>query len=95
VSKCEGWGRGTRCIDVDTGSGLRYTIVPDRGMDISLASFRGINLVFLSCNGETHPSYYESENLGWFHTFAGGLLPTLDPGESTVNDVEVEVKNIL
>jgi hypothetical protein len=73
---CDGWGRGTRCIDVNTGSGLQYTIVPDRGMDISLASFRGINLVFLSCNGETHPSYYESENFGWFHTFAGGLLTT-------------------
>jgi len=72
----EGKGRGTRCIDVNTGGGLQFTIVQDRGLDISLASFKGINLVYLTCNGETHPSYYEPENSGWFNTFAGGLLTT-------------------
>jgi galactose mutarotase-like enzyme len=45
-------------------------------MDISLASFRGINLVYHTCNGETHPSFFEPENLGWLRTFAGGLLTT-------------------
>ena len=54
----DGWARNLRCIDVNSGSGLQYTILPDRGMDISLASFNGINLVYLTCNGETHPSFY-------------------------------------
>ncbi len=72
----DGWGRNLRAIDVDSGSGLRYTVLPDRGMDISLASFRGINLVYITCNGETHPSFYEPEGSGWLHTFAGGLLVT-------------------
>jgi galactose mutarotase-like enzyme len=72
----EGWGRNMRCIDVDSGSGLRYTILPDRGMDISLASFRGVNLVYLTCNSETHPAFYEPENIGWLRTFNGGLLTT-------------------
>ena len=72
----DGWGRNLRCIDVNSGSGLRYTILPDRGLDISLASFKGINLVYLTCNGETHPSYYEPEGNGWLRTFAGGLLTT-------------------
>jgi hypothetical protein len=45
-------------------------------MDISLASFKGSNLVFLTCNGEVHPSYYEPEKFGWLHTFSGGLLTT-------------------
>jgi len=72
----DGWGRGMRAIDINTGSGLQYTVLPDRGMDISLASFRGINLVYLTCNGETHPSYYESEGIGWLRTFAAGLLTT-------------------
>ena len=72
----DGWGRNLRGIDVNSGSGLQYTILPDRGMDISLASFKGTNLVYLTCNGETHPSFYEPENFGWLHTFAAGLLTT-------------------
>jgi hypothetical protein len=72
----DGWGRNLRGIDVNSGTGLQYTIMPDRGMDISLASYKGNNLVYLTCNGETHPAFYEPENLGWLHTFAGGLLTT-------------------
>jgi hypothetical protein len=72
----EGWGRGMRASDINTGSGLQYTVLPDRGLDISLASFKGVNLVYLTCNGETHPAFYEPEGLGWLHTFAGGLLTT-------------------
>ena len=72
----EGWGRGMRATDINTGSGLQYTVLPDRGLDISLASYKGMNLVYLTCNGETHPSYYEPEGIGWLRTFAGGLLTT-------------------
>jgi hypothetical protein len=72
----DGWGKGLREIDVNSGSGLQYTILPDRGMDISLASFKGTNLVYLTCNAETHPSFFEPENLGWLRTFTGGLLTT-------------------
>jgi len=72
----DGWGRNVRGIDVNSGSGLHYTILPDRGMDISLASYKGINLVYLTCNGETHPAFYEPENFGWLRTFAAGLLTT-------------------
>lgn len=72
----DGRGRNLRGIDVNSGSGLRYTIMPDRGMDISLASFKGTNLVYLTCNGETHHSFYEPEDIGWLRTFAGGLVTT-------------------
>ena len=88
----DGWARKMRAIDINTGSGLQYTILPDRGMDISLASFKGNNLVYLTCNGETSPYYYEPEGIGWLHTFTGGLLttcglthlgpPGLDDGEA-------------
>jgi hypothetical protein len=87
----EGLGRGMRATDINTGSGLQYTVLPDRGMDISLASFKGVNLVYLTCNGETHPAFYEPEGIGWLRTFAGGLLttcglthlgpPSIDDGE--------------
>jgi hypothetical protein len=72
----EGRARGMRATDIRTGSGLQFTILPDRGMDISLASFKGINLIYLTCNGETHPSYFEPEGVGWLRTFAAGLLTT-------------------
>jgi hypothetical protein len=72
----DGWGRNLRAIDINSGSGLRYTVLPDRGMDISHASFKGINLVYLTCNAETHPAFYEPENIGWLRTFAGGLVTT-------------------
>jgi len=72
----DGWGRDLRGIDVNSGSGLQYTVLPDRGMDISLASYKGINLVYLTSNGETHPAYYEPEGFGWLRTFAAGLLTT-------------------
>lgn len=72
----DGWGRNLRGIDIISGSGLQYTVLPDRGMDISLASFKGINLVYLTTNAETHPSFYEPEKFGWLRTFAGGLLTT-------------------
>jgi galactose mutarotase-like enzyme len=72
----EGWARGMRAADIRSGSGLQFTVLPDRGMDISLASYKGVNLVYLTCNGETHPSYFEPQGIGWLRTFAAGLLTT-------------------
>jgi Domain of unknown function (DUF4432) len=72
----DGWARGMRAADINTGNGLLYTVLPDRGLDISLASFKGVNLVYQTCNGETHPSFYEPEGLGWLRTFGAGLLTT-------------------
>jgi len=72
----DGRARGMRAIDVNSGAGLKYTILPDRGLDISLADFKGTNLVFLTPNGETHPAFYEAEKLGWLNSFAAGLLTT-------------------
>jgi hypothetical protein len=72
----DGRGRNMRAIDVNSGSGLVYTVLPDRGLDISLASFMGNNLVYISYNGETHPAFYEPQGFGWLNTFAGGLLTT-------------------
>ena len=72
----EGWGRGVRATDINTGGGLQYTVLPDRGMDISLASFRGINLAYITYVGEANPAFYDSEGAGWLRTFGGGLLTT-------------------
>jgi len=72
----DGRAKGVAAIDFDTGAGLRFTVLPDRGMDISTASYKACNLVYLTPNGEVHPAYYESQGTGWLRTFFGGLLTT-------------------
>jgi hypothetical protein len=68
--------QGVRVADVRTGSGLRFQVSLDRGMDISLAEYRGIPLAWRSPNGDVHPSYFDPVSDGWGRTFPGGLLTT-------------------
>jgi len=75
----EGGALGVRAIDVKTGGGLEYTILPDRGLDISLASFKGLNLTYLSPQGELHPAFYNAYENEWLRTFFAGLLTTCGP----------------
>ena len=72
----DGASKGVSAIDVDTGTGFSFTVLPDRGMDISRASYKGVNLVYLTPNGEVHPSFYDPAGLEWLRTFFGGLLTT-------------------
>jgi hypothetical protein len=72
----DGKSRGVRAVDVDTGTGFRFTVLPDRAMDISLASFRGTNITYLTPNGEVHPAYYSEYGMEWLRTFFGGLVTT-------------------
>jgi hypothetical protein len=79
VRRClldDGRSKGVTAFEVDTGAGFRFTVLPDRGLDISSASFRGTNLVHLTQNGEAHPAFYEPQGAGWLRTFFAGLLTT-------------------
>jgi hypothetical protein len=79
VASCtldEGKAAGVRALRVDTGGGLRFTVLPGRGMDIIGAAFEGKNLSFLSPTGITSPAYYEEPGLAWLRSFFGGLLTT-------------------
>lgn len=88
----EGNERGVEAIDFRTGSGLDFTVLPGRGMDISSAFYQGKSLSWLSPTGMIHPSYYEPEGLSWLRSFYGGLVvtcglttagaPSEDEGES-------------
>lgn len=72
----EGAARGTRAVDVDTGAGLVFTVLPDRGMDVSRAAYRGVNLVYHGPSGEAHPAFYSPEGSEWLRLFFAGLLTT-------------------
>ena len=72
----EGRAKGVSAIDVNTGSGFQFSILPDRGLDISAATYKGVNLVYQTPNGVSNPAYYESRGSGWLRSFFGGLLTT-------------------
>jgi len=72
----DGVERGVRLADLYTGSGFRFTVTLDRGMDISTADYKGMALAFRSPNGDVNPAYYDAEGLEWLRTFKGGLVTT-------------------
>lgn len=72
----EGVGDGVEVIEVDTGAGLCYSVVPSRGMDIGRATFGGASLAWLSGSGTAHPAYFDRGGISWLRTAAGGLLMT-------------------
>jgi hypothetical protein len=65
---------GTRVALVRTGSGLAFTVLLDRAMDIGMATFNGIPLTWQSGNGAVNPAYFEPTLAGWRRNFHGGLL---------------------
>lgn len=72
----EGPGRGNRIIDVCNGSGLHFTIHPDRGMDIVEAEFNGIPIAYRSCCGARSRLEYQPNGFEWLRNWQGGLLTT-------------------
>ncbi len=76
VQSIEGPEAGVEQIQVRTGAGLSYTVLPSRGMDIGLAEYGGVPLSWLSPNGEVNPAYFNNQSLDWLHTAVGGLLMT-------------------
>ncbi|MCL2165264.1 MAG: aldose 1-epimerase family protein [Oscillospiraceae bacterium] len=70
-----GAAKGTRCIDVSCGE-FSFTVVPDRGMDISQAALKGCNLVYQTPVGEASPAFYNSGGAEFIKTFFAGMLTT-------------------
>lgn len=76
VELLDGNARGVRAVDFATGTGLTFTVLLDRGMDIGPASWRGRPLAWHSMTGPVHPAFFESQGLGFLRSFHGGLLCT-------------------
>ena len=70
----DGKGRGIRIADVDNGSGLRFTVLLDRGMDIGDASCQGTPFAYQTPVGTVHPSRFEPDGFRWLRSFGAGLL---------------------
>lgn len=72
----EGPEAGVDMVRVRTGGGLTFYVSLSRGMDISLAEYRGVPLSWHSGNGDVHPAFYNVYRKEWLRTVAGGLLFT-------------------
>ncbi len=84
----DGKADGVRAVEVTTGSGLSFTVLPGRGMDIPFARFNGRSIGFFSGTGITAPGYYSEEGLEWRRTFYAGLLTTCGIANSGAPSVD-------
>jgi len=71
-----GPAKGTRIAWFNTGSGLRYKVVIDRGLDIVDAFYNQYGLAWLSHGGVTASRPDANTGIEWLWSFAGGLLTT-------------------
>jgi len=95
----DGKARRMRAVDVVTGSGFGFTVLPDRGMDVSHAWYRGLPLAYISPAGEVSPHLFDLTRGLWnfLRAFAGGLLTTCGlttfgfPGKEKAGEVIEEL----
>ena len=72
----EGRGKGTEVIEVATAGGLSLDILPDAGLDIGQARFKGVNVAWMCKNGYDAPASISSHDNEFPYTFPGGLVYT-------------------
>ena len=76
LSHEQGYARGSRFLDFRTGSGFRFTVHVDRGMDPGFAEFAGANLAWLPPKLFVAPAYWENDDHAWVRYAMGGLCNT-------------------
>jgi hypothetical protein len=72
----DGKEAGVRTVRFRTGSGLDFTVLADRGLDISTAEFNGQSLAWRSPTSDVSPAFYEEPENRWLRNFTGGLVVT-------------------
>ena len=78
LEHADGPARGVRELEFRTGSGLRFTVLPDRAFDIHDCDHNGRAVGWHSPVGVRHPAFTEHDGeggLGWLRGFSG-LLAT-------------------
>jgi hypothetical protein len=75
----DGAARGVRALCFNSGGGLRFRVLPDRGLDIDQAFFDRHSLAFLSHKGVSAPTRGLDRGADWLKSFMGGLLTSCGP----------------
>jgi len=77
MTLADGVERGVRMLEFRTGSGLRFTALVDRTLDIADCDYRGQAIGWHSPTGFRHPGLHEYEGedgIAWTRSFSGLLL---------------------
>ena len=72
----EGNERGAGLVEVTNASGLSFSLLPGRALDIASASYKGMSLCFRSKTGDVGPAFYEPAGYDWMRGSFLGLLTT-------------------
>ena len=75
-----GRGEGIAIAEFYNAAGLRFTVVPDRCMDLFDLSYKGVNLGFQSKNGLTSPQAFCPSDGEFSEQWPGGMLVTCGLG---------------
>ena len=73
----DGVERGLRMLEFRTGSGLRFTVLVDRAMDIAEVDHKGRAIGWHSPTGFRNPALHDAEGeggFGWARSFSGFLV---------------------
>jgi len=71
-----GRGEQMHIAEFYNAAGLRFSVVPDHGMDLYDLSYKGINLAFHTKNGLVSPQAYSAVNGEFAEQWPGGALFT-------------------
>ncbi len=69
-----GWADGVRAVDISNGTGLSFTVLVDRCMDIFYLTYKGKNVAYQTPVGIKAPQYFERES--WMRGFGAGFFVT-------------------
>lgn len=61
-------------VEGGSRSGLRFSAVPDRGMDVQDAEAFGVLVGWRTGAGCVHPAFYNPVSDEWLRTYEGGIL---------------------
>ncbi|AWB50530.1 DUF4432 domain-containing protein (plasmid) [Gemmobacter aquarius] len=97
----DGLERGIRMLEFRTGSGLSFSVLVDRAMDIADVAHKGRAIGWHSPTGFRHPALHEPEGedgLGWVRSFSGflatcGLDHILGPEEVDASSYDYPRRN--
>jgi hypothetical protein len=76
LSHEEGYARGGRFLDFRTGTGFRFSVNVDRGMDPGYAEFGGASLAWLPPKLFPAAPFWENDDHAWVRFVLGGLCNT-------------------
>jgi hypothetical protein len=85
----EGKMKGVSALEVKTGSGLEYTLIPDKCLDIFALRYKGVTLSQQAKNGLTGPLYGQGVPGQFPRTVSGGMMFTsglLNAGPESVEE---------